>query len=234
MEMNARDPGGRGARPGPAAAVIVFCGLAGLEWLAGRWGHIAFPSDSWGALWLTAFVRILDMAVLLVLIKSSVFSWPQLGLSRSRLGSGIRAGIRTSLILYGGLLGAFLVYRLYSGTFPDLFPPGTVWFRLPWPGIQFILISVLLGPFVEELVFRGLLYNGLRNAFSVFPALALSMLPFAMAHGFQPAHFLPALAGAVLFSLSFESSRSLWSAVVLHVFGNAGWWLYGYYGSRYG
>jgi membrane protease YdiL (CAAX protease family) len=88
---------------------------------------------------------------------------------------------------------------------------------------------VLVGPFVEELLFRGVLLTALDERFGGLVAVLLSAPIFAALHGsvwsFVPLLFL----GVALGSLTL-SRRSLWPAVVLHaayngVFVAAAFWV---------
>ncbi|GAC1433428.1 MAG: hypothetical protein NVSMB65_07300 [Chloroflexota bacterium] len=84
---------------------------------------------------------------------------------------------------------------------------------------QFITLFVmvgLVGPIVEELVFRGMLYQLLRSSLPLWAAIALSAGLFALIHGL--AVLLPALfVFGVALALVFEYTRSLYPSIVLHM-----------------
>ena len=78
-----------------------------------------------------------------------------------------------------------------------------------------VVMVVIVGPFVEELLFRGVLLTALDERFGGVAAILVSAPVFAMLHGslwsFVPLTFL----GVALGWLTL-SRRSLWPAVVLH------------------
>jgi len=101
--------------------------------------------------------------------------------------------------------------------------------------------STLIGPFAEELLFRGFLFTLLvrRAGWHVVPAMILSSLIFGLAHlrnadvqfvsivfGGGPSlttYVLPYAAGGALFAWVTWRSQSLWPAIALHALMNF-WW----------
>ncbi len=94
----------------------------------------------------------------------------------------------------------------------------------PWmQGAAGFAVMCALAPLTEELFFRAVLQRLFAQAFGRWPAIALSALVFASAHG---ALLSPQLAGGLVFALAYEWSRNLWVAVLLHAGANAAvWWL---------
>jgi membrane protease YdiL (CAAX protease family) len=85
--------------------------------------------------------------------------------------------------------------------------------------VSFAVIA-LLGPLVEELVFRGMLYQLLRRSVPLWAAVAVSAALFGLAHGY--AVLLPPLfVFGVALALVFEYTRSLYCSISLHVLINA-------------
>lgn len=88
------------------------------------------------------------------------------------------------------------------------------------PYLAVISIAVI-APVVEEIVFRGFIYGGLRRKWGVSLSVVVSSLVFALAHSFSvggsilllgPSLFI---AGVAL-ALVYERSRSLVPGMVLH------------------
>lgn len=81
------------------------------------------------------------------------------------------------------------------------------------------LLVACLGPFFEEVLFRGVLYAGLRGVLGRFGAGAVSAGMFALVHG-DPQAILVLSALGALFAFLYERTGSLWPAVVAHALWN--------------
>ncbi len=78
-----------------------------------------------------------------------------------------------------------------------------------------LLVAAGLGPLVEELLFRGLLYGWMRRHFGVLSSASLSALLFASVHAIPwliPSFF----AIGMVLALLYERSGSLWPPIALH------------------
>lgn len=94
-------------------------------------------------------------------------------------------------------------------------------------GISFVLLMVLAGPvaaFVEETVFRGLLYGWLRRKTGVAISALVSSLLFTAAHFYVYSAGLVFVAEMITLSIAlallFEYSRSLWPGILCHAANN--------------
>lgn len=93
-----------------------------------------------------------------------------------------------------------------------------------------LLIVILLAPFVEEVLFRGLVFGGLRSH-SRLVAYLVSCLLFAFLHVWQyawgnqdAAYFwlmVQYLAPGLVLAWAYEHSGTLWTAIGLHAAVNA-------------
>jgi membrane protease YdiL (CAAX protease family) len=97
-----------------------------------------------------------------------------------------------------------------------LAPEGFSWFG----AIGMFLFGGIIDPFAEELVFRGVLYQWLRDHFGVWPGILVSALIFGLAHGDIAVGGAAAVLGIVL-AWVYEKSHSLWPSVVIHAINNA-------------
>jgi len=90
----------------------------------------------------------------------------------------------------------------------------------PWAlGLLFVLV-IGIAPVVEEMVFRGILYGGLRQRWPLWPAALASGLIFALVH-IQPVALLPLFVLGVALALLYErSGGSLVPPVVAHALFN--------------
>ncbi len=92
-----------------------------------------------------------------------------------------------------------------------------------------LLGAALLGPFAEEVLYRGFLFQQLwhRARWPVWAAALLSALMFALAHHPDPTAIGPptlvTIAGGCLFAWVTWRWRSLWPAIALHGAINF-WW----------
>lgn len=86
-------------------------------------------------------------------------------------------------------------------------------------GAYTILTIVLISPIMEELIFRGRLYNLLGHTASPFMAALLSSLTFAAVH-LQPIVILSGFLSGMLFSYMYLLKRSIMLPIILHIFNN--------------
>lgn len=78
----------------------------------------------------------------------------------------------------------------------------------------------MFGPFSEEFVFRGVIFQGYKNSGSVFQSIFWSALLFGLMHlNFNQAAY--AIAIGILFGLLVEATGSLWSSVIAHMVFNS-------------
>ena len=80
--------------------------------------------------------------------------------------------------------------------------------------------TVLVGPFFEELAFRGLLYGTMRSRFGRAAAMVLSAGFFSLMHGYGLLGFLTVFWSGVVFAWIYEESGSLWPSIAVHAAGN--------------
>lgn len=93
-----------------------------------------------------------------------------------------------------------------------------------------LLIVIFLAPFVEEFLFRGLVFGGLKER-SRFLAYAASCALFALLHVWQfavagrdPAYFLVMvryLIPGLVLAWAYDHSGTLWASIALHAGVNA-------------
>ena len=138
------------------------------------------------------------------------------------LGVGLVALYGLNELAYR-LLGLFLESRTNLNN-------GTVSVRMDSAPNMTLLIVLLLAPFVEEVLFRGLVFGNLRHR-SRLLAYAASCLLFALLHVWQFAvvrqdltYFLlmlQYLVPGLVLAWAFEHIGTLWTSVSLHALANA-------------
>jgi membrane protease YdiL (CAAX protease family) len=86
--------------------------------------------------------------------------------------------------------------------------------------VWFFLVGVVIAPIVEEIFFRGFLFQGFRHRYGWIAAILISSLLFAAAH-LDPVAFIPTfILGAVL-AYVYHRSNSVWPGIILHFLVNA-------------
>lgn len=91
---------------------------------------------------------------------------------------------------------------------------------LELPFILMLFIIGIFGPFSEELVFRGVIYQGYKKSGTAFQAMILSALLFALMHmNINQAAY--AFVIGLIMILLVEATGSIWSSVLFHVVFNS-------------
>ncbi len=83
-----------------------------------------------------------------------------------------------------------------------------------------ILLAGILAPFGEEVFFRGVLYQYLRDKWGVITGVIVSSLLFGLIH-LNLAVGITAFLLGILLAVLFEYSRSLWTSVLIHAVNNS-------------
>lgn len=165
----------------------------------------------------TAIVRSTDILLFLVLFK--VFSIPVSAVGLRKLIRGSVIGLALSIILGGGFFGVVYAIRsLWGIDLRSFINPG-----VKVEGLFPLMVLSLLGPFAEEIFFRGLWYTLIRAHRGVVVSVAVSAALFGATHllntGALGAVIVPALGGIVL-ALLYESTQSLFAPFILHGLAN--------------
>ena len=86
--------------------------------------------------------------------------------------------------------------------------------------VWFILVGVIFAPFVEELFFRGFLFQGFRQKYGWIAGAFLSSIIFGLAH-LDLVAFIPTSILGFLLAYMYHRSNSVWPGIILHVLVNA-------------
>ena len=113
---------------------------------------------------------------------------------------------------------ATLVSRLLLGD--ESGGDATIAFLRSGPGPTALLLAgilvVLVAPFVEEFLFRGLLYGVAKRFGGRVPAILATSILFAAVH-ITPGSLLPLFVLSVGLTLAYERTGSLWTPVLMHM-----------------
>lgn len=83
----------------------------------------------------------------------------------------------------------------------------------------FFFVGAVLAPLVEEIFFRGFLFQGFRARYSWISAMLMSSGIFAIAH-LDLASLIPTFILGSLLAYLYHRSNSVWPGVILHVLVN--------------
>jgi len=84
----------------------------------------------------------------------------------------------------------------------------------------FFVVGAVFAPFVEEVFFRGFLFQGLRQRYDWRNAMLLSSAIFAIGH-LDLVALIPTFILGNLLAYMYHRSNSVWPGVILHFFVNA-------------
>jgi membrane protease YdiL (CAAX protease family) len=137
---------------------------------------------------------------------------------------GRRPGLSSWGVALGALLGLWCADALCLGL-PHLWDrrggeslPARLVFGMPHAdtALDAVLLTVVLKPIVEELLFRGTLFRKWRVRLGPQVAALLATLIFAL---FHPNKLL-AFAGGLTYLLVYTRTRSLWAPMGMHIVNN--------------
>jgi len=201
---------------GPGEAVLIVAAWVGFELALSA--LLPSPSSRMARLWWVGGVRTVDLLLL------GLYGWrrgwtpARWGLSGAPALRGVWVGCCFCATLGVAVLAAETLGRLAEwGSFLSLVrgpkPAPEEWLAL-------LVVGGLLAPVFEELVFRGVLYAGLRQRLSATAAALAVTALFAAAH--LPTSGIPWVqaVGGLLFCAAYELSASLWAPVLVHTAGN--------------
>lgn len=84
----------------------------------------------------------------------------------------------------------------------------------------FFLVGAILAPLVEEIFFRGFLFQGFRARYGWVPGMLLSSAIFGLAH-LDPAALIPTFILGCLLAFLYQRTNSVWPGVIMHMLVNS-------------
>lgn len=189
-----------------------------IEWPLG-WLHTTVNIDTGqgvGHFLLVGFgeaVLYLTVLVLAFVFWGYALSW--LGLV-SASGRSMLAGVGCGVILFVGigLLGNYLT-KLLGTPPPQSFALAVQGSAHNWELVLLLFLGGVAAPLKEELIFRGMLYPPLRQAYGRGLGIVLTSLFFALLH-LDVVRFVPLFLGGVVLAWLYERTGSLWPSIIAH------------------
>ena len=86
--------------------------------------------------------------------------------------------------------------------------------RLDSP-VWFVIVGVIFAPLIEEIFFRGFLFQGFRQRYGWLRGGLISAVVFAIGH-LDPVAFIPTFILGFLLAYMYHRSNSIWPGVILH------------------
>jgi len=220
---------------GPTAAVIVtVAALVGSQIVAGLIVLLVHNGarDGWlmsiaGQFYFVVATDILLLLTIWVFLQSRRAGWAQLGWGRQPVWRDVGA----ALLAYVTYFGVFFMLTILASTltqinlgqkqelgFDQLFTSGQKLLAL--------VSLVVLPPIIEETVFRGFLFSGLRKKCNFIVAALVTSVLFASLHLLASSQGPLWIAGLDTFVLSLvlcylrEKTGALWAPMMLHALKN--------------
>jgi membrane protease YdiL (CAAX protease family) len=165
---------------------------------------------------MVALYAVLLLPVLVVARRRGVPFFEAVGLRpvRKLPAAGFVAGVVILSLWFGvqySALMSTLGWKL-NGTSVDIMRG---FGRTPTGIVLIFLVGGVLAPFVEEIVFRGVVFSSLRDHWGEGRALLVSSALFGIIH-LAPLSMVPTGFIGLLLARAFSSTRSLWPAVIAH------------------
>jgi hypothetical protein len=196
-----------------ALTLLLTAGLAMVQSLLA----IQLPRQVTGAVTLIGELGLL-LPVWWFGLRRHGLGWSSVGLRPFNVLRGVGLGCAAWALAMAGTVLWSLVLGLFNlRAQPDMLP-------LFGGGVSGLLAALLtgglVGPFAEEVFFRGYLFAGTRQYLGTKWALLLNGLIFALIH-ILPTSYPPIFLLGVLFAGLLHLTGSLWPAILVHSFINS-------------
>ena len=88
------------------------------------------------------------------------------------------------------------------------------------------IIAAVFGPIIEEIFFRGVMYNAVKRKFGVFVGILITSVLFSFLHTHAMTYFLvgfiPIMILGMALAYLYEKTGSLIPSITLHIMNNMG------------
>lgn len=186
------------------------------------WDYLIVPAFLWDVAYMPTWIasdavwRLASVALMLPFLMVRMRDLPRiLGLDRLPDWRPV-LGMFSLAFVYDWIL--FLLLRDYGA---ESLGQGTSWAEDGWWGLTFSITSgVILAPVVEEIVFRGMLFNALSRGRRFWWAMGISTILFVFIHYYDVYGSLSVASFGVAACALYRGTGSLWTAVLYHALVN--------------
>lgn len=178
---------------------------------------IAASTCAYSSILLLGAARLLEAALIVLIVSIREKGLSSMGLSPSSMFSGMKRGLVWSVGFGIIVLIASVVLFAFGSN-----PLALIHTRLPAGRsglVLFFLVGSIVSPIAEELFFRSIIYRFFRR-WGVFAAVVLSTLAFVLAHPAGSGFPMSRITGGILFAVAYEKERSLMVPITIHILGN--------------
>ncbi len=173
--------------------------------------HIPLPG-----LVLTGGIRIVELGAIIFVLRMQGKGLGLIGLAAPDILPGFKKGL-----FWSAWFGVFAVSGFVIMIFFNLNPLKIL--KTPIPGhtglrILFFLVGGLIGPIVEEVFFRGVVYGFFRK-WGVLSAIIISTFFFVILHPIQGIP-ITQIIGGLVFAVAYEQDGWLMVPITIHITGN--------------
>ena len=131
----------------------------------------------------------------------------------------VLAGFFGFILINGIIQYVSLTYNIQIPGYGDQAARVTLFGDDPYSMIIAAFVLVILAPLVEELLFRGLIFNQLRQRYSSWATIVISAAIFAGFHlEFQV--FIPLFILGLIIGKIYDKTGTIWTPIAFHMFNN--------------
>ena len=185
---------------------------------------VSFLTSSLPTSYQLFIAEVLDLYLIIFIFDlHKKYRWEEINKAKFRLRSVI---IFFILMIIFKIVLSFIVISLFTPTRVDtsiemqwknIFPV------IPKTSIDYLfmfLVLCVVGPILEELLFRGIIFNGLKTKFNVVVSIILSSTLFALSHEPNMVIFFVTFLTGVLLCFVYQKYKNIWYSIILHFYIN--------------
>lgn len=158
------------------------------------------------------FLELIYILPIVLIFLWRRIHWKYLGFGKFtldviRIGCGLLIGGYAIIYLHNVLLD-FFGFSVQGEQISEIFD------QLESP-VWFFITGAVIAPIVEEIFFRGFLFQGFRQKYGWMPAVFLSSAIFGAAH-LDPVSLIPTFVLGCVLAYVYHRSNSVWPGILFH------------------